>query len=185
MGEMKALLPWQGTTLLRYQASTLQRAGLSPLVVVLGHRAKELEGQLAGIPGVKPVVNANYAQGRSGSIKAGLSALKPCEAEALLVLGVDQPRRAGTVERVIKERQRLRPLITAPAHRGRGGHPIILSCQLMGELMAISEEEQGLKAVTRRHRGETHWVEMEDDEALLDLNSKEEYLRGFARFGEA
>ena len=42
MRQQKALLPWQGTTLIQYQVSSLLEAGVSQVVAVLGHHAETL-----------------------------------------------------------------------------------------------------------------------------------------------
>ncbi|MCZ6536251.1 MAG: nucleotidyltransferase family protein [Chloroflexi bacterium] len=183
MGDLKALLPWQGASLLSYQVSTLQQAGINPIVVVLGHRAQELESQLPAAPGVRQVHNPNYLKGKTTSIKAGLNALQPHEIDAVLVLNVDQPRTATTIKSIVDEHHRHTPLITIPTYRGKGGHPVILSSTLLDELMGISEESLGLKAVVHKHRKETHFVEMDSDEVLLDLNLEEDYRRAFEKFG--
>ena len=69
MGTLKALLPWRDTTLLRHQVSTLQQAGLSPIVVVVGHRAPEVESHIANVSGVQTVHNPHYMEGKTTSIK--------------------------------------------------------------------------------------------------------------------
>ncbi|MCZ6867030.1 MAG: nucleotidyltransferase family protein [Chloroflexi bacterium] len=183
MGDLKALLPWQGASLLSYQVSTLQQAGINPIVVVLGHRAQELESQLPTAPGIRQVHNPNYLKGKTTSIKAGLNALQPHEIDAVLVLNVDQPRTATTIKSIVDEHHRHTPLITIPTYRDKGGHPVILSSTLLDELMGISEESLGLKAVVHKHRKETHFVEMDSDEVLLDLNLEEDYRRAFEKFG--
>ena len=49
MGQLKALLPWQGTSLLKHQVASLRAGGVDRVVVVLGHRSDELKAELAGI----------------------------------------------------------------------------------------------------------------------------------------
>jgi CTP:molybdopterin cytidylyltransferase MocA len=46
MGTIKALLEWEGTTLLEYQVSQLRAARLGEVVVVLGHEAELLRSLL-------------------------------------------------------------------------------------------------------------------------------------------
>ena len=185
MGAPKALLPWQGTTLLAYQASTLQRVGLNPVLVVLGHRAEELKPHLPSDAGVRHILNPDYLQGKTTSLKAGLGALDRSETDAVLVLNVDQPRSPRTLEFILGEHRESTHLITIPTHRGKGGHPIILSLELWDEIMGVSEEDQGLKGMVRRHRKDTQMVEMGSAEVLMDLNSEKDYREALDRFGEA
>ena len=186
MGAPKALLPWQGTTLLAYQASTLQRVGLNPVLVILGHRAEELKPHLPSDAGVRHLLNPDYLQGKTTSLTAGLGAIDRSKTDAVLVLNVDQPRSPRTLEIILGEHRESTPhLITIPTYRGKGGHPIILSMKLLDEIMAVSEEDQGLKGVVRRHRKDTRLVEMGSAEVLMDLNSEKDYREALDRFGEA
>ncbi len=72
MGTAKALLSWKGVSLLRYQIEQLMQAGVSEVIVVMGHEAERLLPLAEGAPGVTVVVNQDYRQGRTTSIKAGL-----------------------------------------------------------------------------------------------------------------
>ena len=53
MGQLKALLPWKGSTLLAHQISALSGAGIDRIVVVLGHRFEELQSELERTSGSK------------------------------------------------------------------------------------------------------------------------------------
>ena len=192
MGELKALLPWRGSTLLEQQVSSLASAGVSRTVVVLGYQPEKLESLLKGRPSIVCVHNPDYHRGKTTSIKAGLRALRQSEdgrpgfpEEAVLVLNVDQPRSADTVRRIIELHHGAGNrgssdqacLITVPAYHGKGGHPIVLSASLVEELMEISEETLGLKALMRRHIGEVRRVEIDSPEILLDLNTPQDYRK--------
>ncbi len=177
MGQLKALLPWQGTSLLKHQVASLRAGGVDRVVVVLGHRSDELKAELAGIEGVAWQLNPDYLQGNTTSIKAGLSTLGTEQLDALLILNVDQPRNADVMQSLLKEHLSQGSLITIPTHNGKGGHPIILSLSLLDELREIDEETYGIKAVVQRHLDATRRVEMDTPEVLWDLNTPEEYQR--------
>ena len=183
MGEPKPLLTWRGQTLLSYQVSTLQDAGLSPILVVLGHRADELEAQLSPTQDLRLVRNPDYKQGRSTSVRAGVNALDPSQVDAVLVLNVDQPRPSALVSSVLQAHEEGGALITIPTYRGKGGHPVVFSAELLGELAHVSEATQGLKALVRRHESDINRIELGLEEALLDLNTEEEYRRAYALYG--
>ena len=177
MGQLKALLPWQGTSLLKHQVASLRAAGVDRVVVVLGHRSDELKAELSGTEGVTRQVNPDYLQGKTTSIKAGLSALGTEEPNALLILNVDQPRSSDVIQSLLEEHLSNGNLITIPTHNGKGGHPIILSPSLLNELKEIDEESFGIKAVVQRHLESTRRVDMDTPEVLWDLNTPEEYQR--------
>jgi molybdenum cofactor cytidylyltransferase len=175
MGQLKALLPWNGVPLIEHQIAALQGAGVDRVVVVLGHEAQQLQGLVEGKEGVTWVVNPDYGEGKTTSIKAGLKALGPDKPAALVVLSVDQPRTSGAIRRLLQQHRQGRSLITIPTYRGKGGHPLVLDSSLLNELRSISEETLGLKAVVRRHQRGSQRVEMDTPEVLLDLNTPEQY----------
>ena len=175
MGRSKALLPWQGKTLLAHQISALRQGGVDRVVVVLGHRPDTLRPVVQGHEGASWVVNLDYAQGKTTSIKAGLNALGPGELSVILILNVDQPRSASTIRDLVQRHRDNGGLITIPTHGGKGGHPILLDPVLLPELKSITEETLGVKAVVRAHENQTHRTEVATAEVLWDLNTPEEY----------
>ena len=183
MGRLKALLPWQGLTLVEYQVQSLQRAGAAEVVLVLGHRGDEVEAPVKGKPGVKPVANLDYKQGKATSVKAGLRHL-PRSTQDILVLAVDQPRPPHILKALIKAHRDGVALITTPVYRGHTGHPLIFASSLLPELMAITEEGQGLREVTHHHSKETYRIEVDSPIVTVDVNSPED-LREALRLFEA
>ena len=173
MGRLKALLPWQGSTLIQYQVESLQEAGVDQVVVVVGHRWEEVEAPVRGQPGVETVVNPDYKQGKTTSIKTGLSRVSP-SAQAVLVLAVDQPRPVSILKSLLDVHLERGNLITCPEYGGHRGHPFIFSATLMSELAAITEEGQGLREVVDRHRADTYRMAVDNPIVNADMNSPED-----------
>ncbi len=177
MGELKALLPWRGAPLLTYQVDSLLSAGAEHVVVVLGHRADELRPLLVDRENVSRVINPLYLQGKTTSVRAGISVLDQYPVSDFLLLNVDQPRTPETVRQVLETHRSNDFSITVPEYCGKGGHPIVLSASLLPELRAIDEESQGIKAVVRRNALSVNRVPLDKPELLLDLNTPEQYQR--------
>ena len=175
MGQLKALLPWRGRPMLQHQTAALLDGGADGVVAVLGHRADELRPLLDGRPGVSWTLNPDYRQGKTTSIKAGLSALDGNAVDDILLLNVDQPRSAGDVARILESHRAADCAVTVPEYRGKGGHPIVLSAALLPELRQISEETQGIKAIVRRRPEAVNRIALDNPEILLDLNTPEQY----------
>ena len=182
MGEAKPLLAWRGATLLEHQLNCLLEGGVSEVLVVLGHQAAEIARYAKG-PNVRWVVNGRYRDGKASSIKAGLTAISQ-DAEAIVLLAVDQPRTSEIVSQVIRAHVENDALITSPRYRGHGGHPLIFSGSLKSELESITEEAQGIRAVFRRHGDQVTEVQIDDPLVRLDLNTPDAYEEAVARYGE-
>ena len=184
MGGLKALLPWQGTTLIEHQFGSLFDAGVDHIVVVLGHDADRLIPLVQSRANLEWVVNPRYLQGKTTSVKKGLSAVSYRDATDLLILNVDQPRNSETVRRLLKRHHEHSRLITVPEFRGKGGHPIIIAARLLSELQSITEETQGIKAVVRSHGEDVVRVDLEEAEVLWDLNTPEQYEEALKSAGQ-
>ena len=98
----------------------------------------------------------------------------------VVLLAVDQPRPPALVRRVLEAHREQEALITYPTYHGRGGHPVVFSAALLPEMLRIRESRQGLREVVQRYRSEALRLEIDDQEALRDLNSPADYQRAMA-----
>ena len=174
-------MPWHGVTLLEHQIRSLLGADVAEVVVVLGHRADEIASYVSG-RSVRYVVNPDYKDGKTTSIKAGLEGIAS-DADAILLLAVDQPRTKGVISSIIEAHVENNALITSPRYQGHGGHPLIFSASLKSELERITEENQGIREVFEAHRDEIFEVVIDDPILRLDLNTPEAYEEAKKRYG--
>ena len=142
-----------------------------PVIVVTGHRADEIRAALAGRP-VGFVTAADYAEGLSASLRAGLAAVPASAAAALVVLG-DMPLvTAASLDRLIEaydaEEGRL---IVAPSHGGETGNPILWDRRFFAAMMAL-RGDAGARALLRQHADAVAQVEL-DDTVLRDFDTAE------------
>ena len=186
MGRPKALLPWQGGTLVEFQVEQLLAGGIARVFLVLGHLAEAVRRVVSPLARTTIVLNLNYATGKTTSVRAGMDAI-PEDADAVLILAVDQPRPAALIRRLCQAHETSDALITVPSFGGRHGHPTIFSRRVFPEIRDIREETQGLRAVRHRHRERTQVIGAATRVPLIDINTPEEYqvaLAFFASLGE-
>lgn len=170
MGRQKALLPWEGTTLLDYQLQQLSSVdAIREILVVTGHEPRRITDIVRATARARALHNAAYASGKVSSIRAGVRAVSPAAA-AMLLLAVDQPRPASVHRAVLGAYADSGAPIVVPAHNGRRGHPVLFEAALLPELLAISEDTLGIRAVMQRHAADTLCVELSDRAVNLDLN---------------
>ena len=182
MGNMKALLPWHGTSLISHQISILRSAGCDEIIVVLGHRSSDIEKEIDS-RNVHIVRNDSYQTGRTSSIRSGiLSAAN--HSEAYVLLGVDQPRTSKIISRIITSHQIENSLITSPRFMDKGGHPIVLSASLKNEILDISEDTKGLRQIFDKYRDDLNEVVFDDPIIRLDINTYEEYEKAINLYGK-
>ncbi len=179
MGSPKALLDWGGEPLVCYQVNQLREAGCDEVIVVLGHKADDVSRQMRTAQ-CRTMLNPRYQHGRAGSLRIGAKAASR-DADAILISDIDSPRPAAFLRTLIEGHRQDRA-ITRPVHNGQRGHPVVVSGRLREELMAASDESEGLHGVLRAHAAEAGEVDAGD---LLDLgfNTPDEYQAARERFG--
>lgn len=176
MGRPKPLLPWEGGTLVGWQVGAVADAGAAPIVVVLGHEAPAIAAHVRGSPHLRMVINPVWPQGKTTSIRLGLREAGR-DAQGILLLAVDQPVPPVLLRALVTEHVESGALITQPTHQGKGGHPLLFHASLFDELLAITEETQGVRAILERHAAEVHAVPVDSPLVRVDINTPDDYRR--------
>ncbi|MEI2689380.1 MAG: selenium cofactor biosynthesis protein YqeC [Anaerolineae bacterium] len=161
-GAAKQLLPWQpGETLVgRAVGIALAAGAVDEVVVVVGHRADEVQAALGERP-VRVVVAPDWQDGQSSSVAAGLAALGPEVSAALFVLA-DQPDvTPATIDRLVERHRRSLAPVVAPVYQdGQRGNPVLFDRRVFPELLAL-EGDTGGRPLIRRYGAEVQTVEID------------------------
>ncbi len=182
LGVHKALLEYRGRTFLETIVATLREAAVTRIIVVVGHRAERIQGQLASrLEGVEWVVNRDYPRGQTSSLQAGLTALDAGDAkaavEAVILCLVDHPSVAAeTVRAVVRAFRQSGTPVVLPTYQNQCGHPVLISRSLFAALVGLPQDA-GANTVIRQHRDATQLVEVNDAGILVDVDDPESYLR--------
>ena len=178
MGQAKQLLPLGSSTVLAQTLEHARAAAVDEVILVLGSSAEPIRHQLSQtlLAGVKVVVNQSYQQGMASSLRAGLSALDPQSAAALIVLG-DQPfTPPQTLDQIIQAYRDSGAPIVIPTWQGTRGNPVLLDRSVFPEALAL-EGDVGCRAIFEKHLEEIVNVEVEDGGVLLDIDDRADYER--------
>jgi molybdenum cofactor cytidylyltransferase len=175
LGEQtKQLLPWQGTTMLGWVVRRAEASMLDEVVVVLGHEAEIIRRHVA-LQRARFVEAADFHEGCTSSIRAGLEALRPQSEAVVLILG-DQPGiESETIAAVIAGWCHTQTPIVRVSYHGRSGHPMLFARSLYGQLKAL----HGDKGVWKLCDAHPEWVyEVEVDQPYpSDVNTWADYTR--------
>ncbi len=126
MGRPKALVELDGEPLVRRAVRVLRDGGLTPVVVVLGARADDVQRVLPG--DARAVEAPDWADGMGASLRAGLAALEGLAEgapDSAVVHLVDLPGVPAAVLRRLAAVPGPGALARA-AYGGRPGHPVLL-----------------------------------------------------------
>jgi molybdenum cofactor cytidylyltransferase len=153
-------------------ADALLASGLHSVVVVTGNDANAVRAALAG-RALRFAHQPDWALGMASSLRAGVEALPPAIAGALIALG-DMPAVSPDSVRALVAA--LDPAagrtICVPIARGERGHPVLFAAQHFAELRALAGDS-GARALLERHAERVARVAVDDAGVLVDVDTPE------------
>lgn len=173
LGTNKLLLRLDSEPLIRRAARLALEAGLSPVIVVLGHEAEQVAAALDGLP-VVSVVNSDFRAGMHRTLQHGIEQV-PAECAAAVMLLADMPfvSAAMLAELVARFRSGAEPLVLS-LYGEVQAPPTLYARSLFPEIAAAGEACG--RQIVLAHRGEAaelRWPEA----ALADIDRPEDAAR--------
>jgi len=172
MGRNKLLVELNGKPLLRHAVEAAAKSSADPVIVVIGNEGDKVAAALAGLM-VETVVNPDYAEGLSTSLKAGIAAL-PADCDGALVLLGDMPGvTSALLDRMIAafspgdDRD-----IVVATHGGKRGNPVLWARRFFPEILAL-EGDCGAKPLIAANGELVCEVEAADDGPLADIDTQQ------------
>ena len=173
MGAFKPLMPLRDRTVLEILIDLYRAAGISDMLVVLGHQAADVQPILE-TQGIRWTINENYHQGMFSSIQAGVKNLHP-ECKAFFLHPADIPLvRPETLSRLMNIRREKKTSVCYPCYKDRRGHPPLLSTALIPAVVAF-DEPGGMRALLSRYNGEALNIDCHDPGILMDIDTPKHY----------
>jgi molybdenum cofactor cytidylyltransferase len=133
----KLLAEIGGKPLVRIAAEEALASRADPVIVVTGHQRERVEGALKGLK-ITFAHNADFAQGLSTSLKAGI-AVVPADVDAAIVCLGDMPQvRAPLIDKLIAAFDpECGALIVVPSVKGKRGNPVVWSRRFFLDLAGL------------------------------------------------
>jgi molybdenum cofactor cytidylyltransferase len=184
MGRAKQLLPLENRPLLQHVVDAAAASRLDEIILVLGHRAEEIRAAIDCPAHVRVVVNADYAEGQSTSLRAGLRAASRGARAAAVLLG-DQPGvTAQLIDLVATAFAKSAACAARPVYTGVGGrrvpgHPVFLARRVWPEVNKL-QGDQGARSLLLAHPEWLCEVSVEG-EAPPDVDTPEDYRASAGR----
>ena len=165
MGRPKALLEYHGETFVG-RLVRLFRVYCEDVLVVTSSPTP--------VDGARAVVNPMPEFGMLSSLQCGFRALVP-GARAVVFTPVDVPTiQESTVAGVVLPWTG--EMLRIPRHRGRRGHPVLVSSALIGEFLDLPPTAEA-RTVVRRHEADIVYVDVDDSGILMDVDTPADYER--------
>ncbi|MBP2227322.1 molybdenum cofactor cytidylyltransferase [Azospirillum agricola] len=173
MGDTNKLLADVGGTPLVARAVDAALASqAASVIVVTGHQGERVAAALSGKP-VTFVHNPAFAEGLSGSLRAGLAAV-PSESDAVVVCLGDMPRvAAGVIDRLVAAYSPAEGrAICIPTTHGKQGNPVLWDRAFFAEMAALTGDS-GAKRLLGLHADRVCEVPVDDAGILYDVDTPE------------
>lgn len=182
MGRPKLLLPIDGVIVIARVIDALRQGGADPVIVVVPPAEVPGAAALAAAAeraGACVVVADPPPPDMRASVERGLdrlAQLSGSHSTLLLVPGDSPGIDAPLVARIIARAGEEPHSIIVPSSRGRRGHPIALPRSVLAEIRDLPAEV-GINALVARHAGAVVELDVDDPDALADLDTPEDYRR--------
>ena len=173
-GAQKLLAELHGKPVIRWTVEHMCDTEVDDVIVVLGRERERVRQALDGLD-VRFVVNEQFADGLSASLRTGVHALTADARATIIALG-DQPTvGCSVVDSLIDLYRRSGKPIVVPDYRGVRGNPVLFDATLFSELGSV-RGDFGAREVIGRDPTRVAKVELEC-EAPEDVDTEEELER--------
>jgi molybdenum cofactor cytidylyltransferase len=178
----KPLLELAGVPLIRRNLVALSGAGIDEVVVVLGHRADQIEPAVRDFP-ITLVRNPDYAQGQASSVRTGLAALSS-RLDAIVVALADMPLiSAEDVTAVLGAyKRRVHGSVLVPFVDGERANPVVLDAAIRDDVLA-GDLNFGCRQWIERYPDRVARFDVDNDHYRVDLDTPEDLARFERRYG--
>jgi molybdenum cofactor cytidylyltransferase len=175
MGEPKQLLPFGESTIVETVVDSMLGAKFNEVIVVVGHCGAQVRAQLGTRP-VRIVFNSDYREGMLTSAQTGIRTLQGNEAFALML--VDQPFiTSDLIDQVVSAYTQTNKGIALPSYNYKRGHPVIFHQRYAREILALDAESGGVRTLFKKYEDDIHYVTVDTDRVLRDIDYREDYER--------
>ena len=173
MDKIKQLLPFRDGTVLGRVVQNALDSSLHEAIVVLGHAAEEIR-RVIDFGHARIVINADYCEGQSTSLRTGLAAISADSDAAVFILG-DQPLVGpDVIDALVKcYRQQSAPFIV-PTYQGKRGNPVLIARAVFHRLESL-EGDVGARILFDEYADRLCEIEMGDKSIAFDVDTLDDY----------
>ena len=175
-GQPKQLIKLRDKYLIEWVLDAALNSRLRTVVLVLGHEHKAILqalGAKTDHPGLKVVINPNYRDGQSTSLKAGLTCVRQAFSSVMYLLA-DQPMiNSDAIDRMLDQFHNSDKDICVPVFEGRRGTPTIFKQSIYEEIMMI-DGDIGARSIIGKKAERVLYAEIKDPLCFFDIDSPED-----------
>jgi molybdenum cofactor cytidylyltransferase len=173
LGRPKQLLPFRGTTLLRYVAEQAIASNANHVRVVIGAHHEVIRDQVSDLI-VTVVDHQHWTGGLSTSIQAGLATV-PSDVDSVILMLGDQPRvTSDHLNALIEAQHATKKGLVASRYLRMPGAPALITRKYFGDIANL-RGDAGAKTVLLLRGDDTAYVDLPGGE--FDIDTEEDWKR--------
>lgn len=182
LGTPKQLLTLGDHPVLEHILRVARGTSLEPLLLILGHQADTIANTV-DTSNITVVVNPDYAQGQSSSVKAAILAL-PDSVEAVVFMLGDQPLvEPAVIDALVQVYRETSAPVVQPRYRQGRGNPVLISHELFPELGELTGDT-GARPLIARHAERIQFAELSHVDRPGDIDTWDDVEQLRQQFAE-
>ena len=152
LGKPKQLLEYKGKSLLRHVLNIAKDVNGQSIIAVLGANSDLISKEIPDDKNIYRIINADWSEGISSSIRSGLNALQQIapSSDAALFIVCDQPFiTTSLLNSIIVAQKKTGKFIVACSYENTIGTPVLFHKALFPELMALKGDSGAKKIIMK------------------------------------
>lgn len=175
MGKVKLALPLGDKKLIEWVLQAAKLSSLDKTILVIRPEDEEIF-KIGKDWGAEIVLNPNFRQGMSTSIKEALIKVDSQEVEGFFLILGDQPLISSTIiNKLIKSFSPGKREIVVPYYKNKRGNPVLFDIYWKDELMTITGDVGG-RVLIKAYPEKVKRINISDKAILFDIDKEKDYL---------
>ncbi|MBW6410992.1 NTP transferase domain-containing protein [Clostridium weizhouense] len=159
------LLKIGSITIIKRIVLTLQKASVSPIVIITGYKADEIERDLVNY-GVIFLKNNEYENSKKfESAKIGLDFLQN-KCDQVIFTPVSIPMFTTETLQIMIERNKA---LVSPSYHGKSGHPLLIASELIPKILEY-DGNMGMRGAIKNTGVKREWINVDDEGIIYDTD---------------
>ncbi len=175
-GQPKQLVKLRGKYLVERVLDAALKSRLELVVLVLGHEYQSILQALGAKgrhPRLKVVINHEYHEGQSSSLKAGLACVRKAYSSVMYLLA-DQPMiNSNTIDLLVDQFHGSGREICVPVFERHRGNPTIFKRSMYEKIMML-DGDIGARDIIAENAERTVYAKIKDPLCFFDIDSPED-----------
>ena len=172
--ENKLLKKFKNKPLIHYALNSVQKSKVKEIIIVLGHQFKEIKKIIKNNKKFKFVINKNYKNGMSTSIKEGLKKITKKD-KGFIILQSDMPFvKPSDINKIYNSLLTKKHLVHALKYKNRIGNPIGFDISILKKFKKI-KGNVGAKYMVKRLNHSTNFIKVSSSKVFKDFDKASDF----------